>query len=276
MPVSRRAWTLFALIVLLFVAMPSTAGEGRVKLKDSAIPFVSDLEQALETAKAGEKPVYLAFGATWCPVCRQLKEKTLLEPPMQALADGFVWVFIDIDRNITLARTWGVKAVPTIFLLDPAGNARRKIIGGAEADQLAATLKEFLDDLDTETAAGEPVPVQTFRNSALTETPSGFRGKSVCFSNVGYGPLSVRSQSPFQSLRLGILPRTPSTLARGEHQVRVGATWVNQWANDGGRFDPANGVLGPYVLDYESLDANIASFDNSPDFGVHAAFTQRF
>ena len=258
MEISRSFRALPGLILALSAAVPLAAGDGRVKAKNSAIPFGSNLERALESVRTENKPVYLAFGAAWCPVCRRMEEKTLLEPPMQAMAENFVWVMIDIDRNVTLARKWGVEATPTIFLLDSAGDARLRIVGGAGAEELASMLQEFLDDLGTEVAAGEPVPAQTFQFTALTVKPGGFRGRSICFSHVGYGPLSVRSQSAFQSLRLGILPRTPSTLARGQHQLRLGATWANQWANDDSSFDPENDEYGRYLLDYESLDANIS------------------
>ena len=139
----------FGALAMLFVAASLSAAECRVKPKDSALAFESNLERALELAKSENKPIYLAFGAAWCPVCRRMEEQTLLEPPMQALADAFVWVKVDIDRNVTLAREWGVEATPTIFLLDSSGNARLRIVGGAGAEELASMLQEFLDNLDT-------------------------------------------------------------------------------------------------------------------------------
>jgi thiol-disulfide isomerase/thioredoxin len=276
-PVSRKTRVLFGGLALVFVATLLSATEGRVKPKNSAISFGSNLDRALDVAEIENKPVYLAFGAAWCPVCRRMEEKTLLEPPMQALADEFVWVMIDIDRNVTLARKWGVEATPTIFLLDSVGTARLRIVGGTGSEELASTLRTFLEDLGTEVAAGEPVPAQAFQYTPLTAKPGGFRGKSICFSHVGYGPLSVRSQSPFQSLRLGIMPRTPSTLARGERQLRVGATWANQWANDDSAFDPEAGVYGDYLLDYESTDAELSfAYGLSDTVQLELGYEQRW
>jgi thiol-disulfide isomerase/thioredoxin len=275
--VSIKPLALVGLVVLLFAAPPAAAADGRVKAKDSALTFGSNLERALESAKNENKPVYLAFGATWCPVCRQMEEQTLLDPPMQALADKFVWVKIDIDRNHTLARSWGVEATPTIFLVDLEGDARLRIVGGTDSEELASILRGFLEELDTEFATDTPVPSQAYDFTALTIKPGGFRGKSICFSHVGYGPLSVRSQSAFQSLRLGILPRTPSTLGRGQHQLRVGATWANQWANDDSSFDPENDEYGRYLLDYESLDAHISyAYGLSDTIQLEAEYEQRW
>jgi len=269
--------SLAAALVMLGLSLPAAADTGRVKKRDSQIDFSHDLDGALEQASAEGKPVYLAFGAVWCPVCRRMEEVTLLEPPMQALASEFIWVRIDIDRNITLAREWGVEATPTIFLLDPTGRSRNKIVGGASGEELSATLRRFLTELGTETTTGEAQEEAVFQYTQLTLKPGGFRGKSVCFSHVGYGPLNVRSQSPFQSLRLGIVPRTPSTLARGEHQVKLGGTWSNIWSNDSSSFDPTNGEYGLYLLDYETLDATLAySYGLSDTFQIEAEYEQRW
>jgi thiol-disulfide isomerase/thioredoxin len=266
-----------SLLVILATAVQATAEDGRVKQMNSAIQFGSNLDQALALAGTESKPVYLAFGAAWCPVCREMESKTLLEPPIQAMAEEFVWVKIDIDRHVSLAREWGIEATPTIFLLDSSGNARLRIVGGAGAEELASMLQGVFDGLGEEAASGEPLPVQAFQFTALTAKPGGFRGKSICFSHVGYGPLSVRSQSAFQSLRLGIMPRTPSTLARGQHQLRIGATWSNQWANDDSSFDPDNDEYGRYLLDYESVDADISyAYGVSDTVQLEVGYEQRW
>lgn len=138
---SKNSWVTAAVAVMLAVSVPVAAESGRVKKRDSAIEFSHDLESALELAKAASKPVYLAFGAEWCPVCRRMNEVTLLEPPMQALADDFIWVAIDIDHNMSLAREWAVEATPTIFLLDASGHSRRKIVGGASAAETSGRFR---------------------------------------------------------------------------------------------------------------------------------------
>jgi len=274
---AKKLWVTAAVAVTLALSLPVAADSGRVKKRDSAIVFSNDLDSALEQAKASGMPVYLAFGAVWCPVCRRMEEVTLLEPPMQVLADDFIWLKIDIDRKLSLAQEWGVAATPTIFLLDSAGNSRRKIVGGASSEELSATLRQFLEGLGEVGSTDDTGEAEVFQHTQLTVKPDGFRGKSVCFSHVGYGPLSVRSQSAFQSLRLGILPRTPSTLGRGQHQVRLGASWANTWNVDGGSFDPENGDLGPYLLDYESLDANISyAYGLSDTFQIEAEYEQRW
>jgi hypothetical protein len=74
---------------------------------------------------------------------------------------------------------------------------------------------------------------------------ASYRANSICFANVGYGPLSLPSQSPLQSLRSGFTPRTPSTLVRGEKEIRVQGTWANIWADK-----------PEYQFDYETLQTS--------------------
>src|SRR5688572_12610866 len=49
---------------------------------------------------------------------------------------------------------------------------------------------------------------------------------------LGLGPLRISSQSPGQSLRLGLVPHTPADLATGEWKLYVGSSWVNVWADE--------------------------------------------
>ncbi|MEW5908944.1 MAG: DUF3187 family protein [Thermodesulfobacteriota bacterium] len=69
-----------------------------------------------------------------------------------------------------------------------------------------------------------------------------------CWGQTGFGPLSLPSQSPFQSLRMGLIPTTPSTLSRNQWDLRVHANLANVWANEPKR----------YIIDYESLDAHLS------------------
>jgi hypothetical protein len=96
-------------------------------------------------------------------------------------------------------------------------------------------------------------------------------------SHVGFGPFSVRPQSAYQSLRLGILPTTPSSQARGEHQLGIGVTWSNIWAIAPGGFDPESASYGDRLLDYESLDGHISyAYGVSGAIQLEAEYEQRW
>ncbi len=276
---ARRLWPMVVVVAAAAGGLPAAA-EGRVASRDSAIVFSTDLDEVRDRARESGRPAFVAFGAVWCPLCRRMEEETLLDPAVQQLAGELVWGKVDVDRNRALAEEWGVEATPTIFLLGPDGRVLWRIVGGPPADELAAMLQEVLDDLARETTGAADLGRDTaFERTELTMTPRGYRGRSICFSHVGFGPLTVRSQSAFQSLRLGILPRTPSTLGRGQHQLRVSATWANTWANDDDSFVPDQGRYGDYLLDFESLDGSLAyayGVSDTVEIGVELEQRWRF
>lgn len=69
----------------------------------------------------------------------------------------------------------------------------------------------------------------------------------------GLGPFEVRSQSPVQSLRLGLPPMLPGKIEPGRFQSNLSGTWTNVWAKD-----------DRYFLDYEMLE-----IDASLGYGIN-------
>ena len=219
------------LTLLLFVVVLTASTAGWARGSESGIEFTQGLDAALQQSAADGKPVAVFFHAVWCPVCTRMKRETLRSPELASMADRFVWVDVDIDRKLSTTREYGVDATPTIILIDPAGDRSVRLKGMQTAEELRDNLERFLEPLGElpddaiDAAAGGDA-------SELTFSPRGYRSNAICFSNVGYGPLALSAQSPFQSLRLAMKPRTPSTLGRGQLQLRGTATWVNVWNVD--------------------------------------------
>jgi len=240
-----------------------------------AVALGDSLADAREAAASSGRPIVVIFGAVWCPVCREMRDVTLRAPEVTALADAFEWVGIDVDRNLSLAVEYGVEATPTLLVLAPDGTPVRKVVGGPAPERLA----EILAAAQALVASGRSVLDDSdggFDHRDITITPDGFRGTSICFSHVGYGPLMLRSQSPFQSLRLALAPRAPSTLARGQWEVRAATTWANVWAVEEAVFDPGDGEFGEYMLDYESLHVALAAaYGLSDTFQVEVGVEDR-
>lgn len=212
--------------------------------RDAAIVFSHDLPRALESARKTGKPLALVFAAVWCPNCRRFDQSTLSATEVQALGDEFTWVRVDIDRETSLARSYDIKVVPQVLLLDSQGVAHVRIVGVVTPAAFHGNLTDFLMALPAP-ASPTPLVINGNPQTRLTWRPSGFREKSACFSNVGFGPLRIRSQSPFQALRLALAPRAPSTLGRGQKEIRAAATWVNIWSQNDTHF-----------LDLETLQLN--------------------
>lgn len=237
---------------LLFAAVPAVVrGANAGEAGMPRIHFSQDLPATLATALKSGKPVVVVFAAAWCPNCRRMEEETFASPEIRALADEFLWVHIDIDRNFTLVRSYDVRAVPQVYFLDSRGNRRGQTLGTIGPSEFHGYLEEFLDHLEKqpdEIPGAQRLNKSGPQQTALIHTPDGYRGLSICFSHVGYGPLRMESQSPFQVLRLGLIPRTPSTLARGQLEVRTAETWSNTFSH----------VRDEYFLDFEILDSTVS------------------
>lgn len=240
------ARAILGLVMLLLVgALPVWA-------KAPGLPFSSDLESSLRAAEATGTPVVVTFVATWCPICRQMRQETFSDPAVLALADEFLWVMVDIDRNLSTARDYAVEGVPVVHVLAPDGRTLERIVGLQTPSEFEQRLRRLLDSPGLPTT--EVAPLDPGPNSALIWKPKGYRGVGVCFSHVGYGPLKLYSQSPFQSLRLVMRPRTPSTLARGQFEFSASTTWVNVWGIDKTVDDPTN----EWFLDVEMMQTVVA------------------
>ena len=73
--------------------------------------------------------------------------------------------------------------------------------------------------------------------------------------NVWFGPLTLRGQSPFQLLRLGVAPWALDGLHRGEWKAQGLATWTNRWAVDPQYYKVDTEVLRfAFLLDYGISD----------------------
>ncbi|MGD2269813.1 MAG: DUF3187 family protein [Desulfobacterales bacterium] len=251
---NQRIVSLAALLLIattkIFCPVASAEGEADLSKRPATIPYSENLLKALTASKKSGKPMIIAFYAAWCPYCREMKKTTLTDPGVIKLAQEFEWAIIDIDRNLSLAKSYEIEAIPQFQIFDTDGNLKGKIIGAAGPAQFRDQLSAILDQIETSgipAASQATIVIISADNTEVSSSPNYYRAKAICFSHVGYGPLDLPSQSPIQALRLGLSPRTPSTLGRGEVETRFRSTWVNIWASEAPEF----------VFDYEQLQTNI-------------------
>lgn len=216
--------------------------------KPTTIDSSTNLLGAFSRSRVSGKPIVIVFHAVWCPYCREMKKTTFRDPAVVRLSREFEWVMVDLDRNISLAHHYDVKAVPQIQIIGPDGKLRVKIIGKIDAKKLQSELSKILEQIKFEgpVTVSKPEEFEGGERTVIVSSPDEYRANAICFSNVGYGPFHLPSQSPFQSLRLGITPQTPSTLGKGQKEIQAFTTWVNIWSTEENSF-----------LDYENLQTNL-------------------
>lgn len=128
--------------------------------------FEGGVDAAFARAKAEGKPVFLYWGAEWCPPCHELKASVFSRADFQQKAKLFVPVYLDGDT--TGAQKWGdvfhVSGYPTVVILDAERRELTRMSGGMDLSQYAESLDLVLGDVHpaTDTLAAleqKPAPL---------------------------------------------------------------------------------------------------------------------
>ncbi|NIL94734.1 MAG: thioredoxin fold domain-containing protein, partial [Woeseiaceae bacterium] len=123
--------------------------------------FAGSVDQAFSHAATEGKPVYLYWGAAWCPPCHAINATVFSSPEFQERSKLFVPVYLDGDTES--AQFWGEKfgvlGYPTMIVFDPDGIELTRIPGGLDLQAYANVLDLVLS---------EAAPVGVLVESVLT------------------------------------------------------------------------------------------------------------
>jgi thiol:disulfide interchange protein DsbD len=104
--------------------LQGAAGTGTVAA--DAVAWQPYSDEAVETAKAQGKPVFIDFMAAWCIPCKELDKLTFSRPEVIALSRSFVMLKGDLtvgtDPKVkAMYAKFGVKGVPTLVFIGADG-----------------------------------------------------------------------------------------------------------------------------------------------------------
>ena len=108
-----------------------------------------DVESAFALARDEDKPIFLYWGAAWCPPCHQIKATIFSKPEFIAKSKLFVPVYLDGDTEQAqkLGDRFGVRGYPTMIVFDSSGTEITRIPGGLDIGLYADVLDLTLSDI---------------------------------------------------------------------------------------------------------------------------------
>ncbi|GMU66378.1 MAG: hypothetical protein AMXMBFR36_26520 [Acidobacteriota bacterium] len=119
----------------------------QVAVEDDIAWFEGSVEQAFATAAAERKPLFLYWGAVWCPPCHALRTRIFPRPEIRARLAAAVPVYLDGDTE--RAQVWGEKlgtaGYPTVIVFDPDGREVTRLPGVLGVEDFAELLTTALD-----------------------------------------------------------------------------------------------------------------------------------
>ena len=95
-------------------------------------------EEALATAKAENKLLFVDCYTVWCGPCKQMADMVF---PQKEAGDYFNPRFVCVKYNMEegegkeLEQKWDVRAYPTFLIIRPSGEIQHIIVGGGELKQ---------------------------------------------------------------------------------------------------------------------------------------------
>ncbi|MGZ3692310.1 MAG: thioredoxin fold domain-containing protein [Pseudobdellovibrio sp.] len=121
---------------------------GEVKKETPHTTFNSASEVHL--ASTNGKPTLLVFSAPWCPACiRMMTETYPVASVKKELAKvNFLKLNSDLPENSELSEKFGIKAIPTLILLDAKGNESFRWIDYQQAGEFTKSLKTALHNVN--------------------------------------------------------------------------------------------------------------------------------
>ena len=125
------------------------------------------VEEAFAEARRSAKPLFLYWGAVWCPPCNLMKSTLFQQPDFIAKTRNFVAVYLDGDTQ--RAQVWGERhdavGYPTLIVFDSDGRQMTRLPSTLTPESFMAALDDASSGL---APVGELVQLALSGERALT------------------------------------------------------------------------------------------------------------
>ena len=146
-----------ALLVLSACDKPSAAEQTDATEAADVMPpavvaiewFDGSIDQAFALAQAQNKPLFLYWGAVWCPPCVEIKQTAFKSQQFIAQSRLFIPVYLDGDteRAQVYGEQFGAKVYPTMIIFNPAGEEVTRLHAGIDISAYNSVLELSLDSM---------------------------------------------------------------------------------------------------------------------------------
>ena len=108
--------------------------------------FEGSVDEAFALAAREKKPVFLYWGAVWCPPCHYLRTKLFTRPAFQQRMRHVVPVYLDGDTEMAqvLGERFATEGYPTVIVFAPDGREVTRLPNMLPVDDFAEALDRAL------------------------------------------------------------------------------------------------------------------------------------
>ena len=130
------------------VTTQAAAGPEHAHLPPGIDWFGGDVDAAFAAARTANKPVFLYWGAEWCPPCARVKSTIFNKREFQERSRLFVPVYLDGDTPSAQkhGEQFGVVGYPTMILFRPDGTEITRLPGDVDIARYSTILDVALAD----------------------------------------------------------------------------------------------------------------------------------
>jgi len=139
-----KKYTIIIVLVLLALLLAAKLLGWGPKDNGAVLPSKGKYTAAEQIAAFKGQPMWLLFHSTTCPPCLEMQGILgELAPEFQGEV-AFVTIDVNDPENSELVKKFGIRYVPTTFLIDKKGRIFYQEIGVIPTEEMRGKLKELL------------------------------------------------------------------------------------------------------------------------------------